>query len=350
MTSCHFSLPIPCRRGINAKMIPVILAYPVFLFRKTVFCDILVAVGESMSKLRGAFTAIITPFNSDFSVDYDALRSFVRFQLDEGITGLVPLGTTGETPTLLVEEEDKIIEVVFEEVRAFEKKHNKKIPIILGAGSNSTAEAVKYTERAKKAGADYALVVTPYYNKPSDEGIFRHFEAVSKVGIPIIVYNIAGRTGKNICTPLLARIAELPNIVGVKEASGDLNQMTEVIQDVVSKHPDFSVLSGDDAFIYPLAAIGGDGVISVVSNLAPREVTELTMASINNDTDKARAAHYKLLPIFKAAFFETNPCPIKFAMKHKGIIPQDTLRLPLVPILKETEPKILDAMKKSGLL
>ncbi len=214
-----------------------------------------------MTKLRGAFTALITPMNPDGSVDYDGFRTLVRYQLEQGISGLVPLGTTGETPTLDESEEEKIIEIAMAEAGG-------KVPVILGAGSNSTRDAVKYVKRAKAAGADYALVVTPYYNKPNDEGIYRHFEACAEVGLPIIVYNIVGRTGKNISTPLLARIAELPNIAGVKEASGDLNQMMDVIATIARKKPGFSVLSGDDALNLPLCAIGGDGVISVVSNLA----------------------------------------------------------------------------------
>ena len=242
-----------------------------------------------MSKLRGAFTALVTPMLEDGSIDYEGFRSLLRYQLDNGITGLLPLGTTGETPTLEeVREEDKIIDIAVEEVTAYKQKLKRDIPLIIGAGSNNTAEAIRYVQRAKDKGADYALVVSPYYNKPSDEGIFRHYEAVSKIGIPIIVYNIAGRTGKNISTSLLMRIAELPNIAGVKEASGDINQMMEVIAKISRKKPDFCVLSGDDGLTVPMVAAGGDGVISVVSNLAPGLVTEMTMAAINGEMDKAR--------------------------------------------------------------
>ena len=210
-----------------------------------------------MSIFRGAFTALITPMKADGSVDFEGFRKNVKHQLQEGIDGLVPLGTTAETPTLDEQpgsEEDQIIQIVFEEVRAFEKETGKKIPVILGAGSNNTKDAVAYCERAKKAGADAALVVTPYYNKPSKEGIYQHFAAVSKVGIPIIVYNIAGRTGLNIPTDLLARIAELPNIAGVKEASGSVAQMMEVIGQIKNKKPDFAVFSGDDGLTLPLVA------------------------------------------------------------------------------------------------
>ena len=213
-----------------------------------------------MEKLRGAFTALITPMNEDGSVDYDGFRKLVRYQLESGISGLVPLGTTGETPTLDESEEDLLIDITIAEAKG-------KVPVIVGAGSNNTRDAVKYVKRAKQKGADYALVVTPYYNKPTDEGIYRHFAACAEVGLPIIVYNIAGRTGKNISTPVLARIAELPNIAGVKEASGDMGQMMDVIATIAAKKPGFTVLSGDDSLTVPLASLGGDGVISVLSNI-----------------------------------------------------------------------------------
>ena len=306
------------------------------------FCEV------DMSALRGAFTAMITPMNADGSVDYEGFRKNVLFQLEKGIDGLVPLGTTGETPTLAEDEEEKMIEIVISEVRAWEKSHGKKVPVVIGAGSNNTLDAVRYCERVKKMGADAALVVTPYYNKPSDEGIFRHFEAVSKVGIPIVVYNIAGRTGKNISTPLLVRIAELPNIIGVKEASGDINQMMAVIAQIKSKKPDFAVLSGDDGLTLPLVAVGGDGIVSVVSNLAPAEVTEMTNAALNGDMEKARKLHYRLLPFFKAAFVDGNPTSIKYAMNYKKM-PAGALRLPLVEVHDEAKKVIEKALKDCGL-
>lgn len=301
-----------------------------------------------MIQLRGAFTAMVTPMLSDGSVDYEGFRKNVLFQLEKGIDGLVPLGTTGETPTLAEDEEAKMIEIVIKEVRDWEKQKNKKVPVIIGAGSNNTIDAVRYCTRAKEMGADAALVVTPYYNKPSDEGIFRHFEAVSKVGIPIVVYNIAGRTGKNINTPTLVRIAELPNIVGVKEASGDINQMMAVIAQIKAKKPDFAVLSGDDGLTLPLVAVGGDGIVSVVSNLAPAEVTEMTQAALKGDMARARELHYRLLPFFKAAFVDGNPTSIKYAMNYKGL-PAGALRLPLVEVHDEAKKVIREALEKCGL-
>ena len=301
-----------------------------------------------MIQLRGAFTAMITPMNPDGSVDYDGYRKLVRFQLESGIDGLVPLGTTGETPTLDEDEEQKIIDVVMEEVRAFEKERGVKVPVVIGAGSNNTRDAVRYTERAKKAGADAALVVTPYYNKPSSEGIFRHFEAVARVGIPILVYNIAGRTGKNIDTPTLSRIADLPNIAGVKEASGSISQMMDVIHTIKSKHPDFAVLSGDDALTLALTACGGDGVVSVVSNAAPALVTEMVRAALSGDYEAARSIHYRLLPFFKAAFTDGNPTSIKYAMRVKGL-PSGNVRLPLVDVHDEAKKIIEEAIAACGL-
>lgn len=304
-----------------------------------------------MNIFKGAFTALITPMNSDGSVDFEGFRKNVKFQLEEGIDGLVPLGTTAETPTLDErpgQEEDKIIEIVFEEVRAFEKKSGKKIPVILGAGSNNTRDAVMYCERAKKAGADAALVVTPYYNKPSKEGIFRHFEAVSKVGIPIVVYNIAGRTGLNIPTDLLARIAELPNIAGVKEASGSVAQMMEVIGQIKCKKPDFAVLSGDDGLTLPLIAAGGDGIISVASNMIPALMHELAEAGLKGDFTKAREIHYRLAPFFKAEFCDGNPSSIKYAMNVKGMA-AGALRLPLVEVNDDAKKIIEKAIKNCGL-
>jgi len=295
-----------------------------------------------MTTRRGAFTALITPMNNDESVDYEGFRDLVRFQLESGISGLVPLGTTGETPTLDEAEEDRLIDIVMAEAKG-------RVPVILGAGSNCTRDAVKYVKRAKQKGADYALVVTPYYNKPTDEGIYRHFAACAEVGLPIIVYNMPGRTGKNISTPLMARLADLPNIVGVKEASGDINQMMDVIATIKAKKPEFIVLSGDDGLTLPLVALGGDGVISVVSNLAPKEVTAMTMAGLSGDIAKARAMHYKLLPAFKDAFIETNPIPIKAAMLMKGL-PSGTLRLPLVPLSKANEARVRASFEAAGLL
>ena len=296
-----------------------------------------------MNIFRGAFTALITPMKSDGQIDYDGFRKNVKHQLSEGIDGLVPLGTTAETPTLDEKpgsEEDKLIEIVFEEVRSFEKSTGKKIPVILGAGSNNTKDAVEYCERAKKAGADAALVVTPYYNKPSKEGIYQHFAAVSKVGIPIIVYNIAGRTGLNIPTDLLERIAELPNIAGVKEASGSVSQMMEVIGQIKNKKPDFAVFSGDDSLTLPMLSVGAHGVISVASHIFGKEIKSMIRNFKTGDSMTARNMHQKLYPIFKKLFMAPNPVPVKAALAYKGLI-EEYVRKPLVPLTKAEKTELL---------
>ncbi len=301
-----------------------------------------------MIKLHGAYTAMVTPMNSDGSVDFEGFRKNVVFQLESGIDGIAPLGTTGETPCLEEDEEDKIIKIAVEEVKKYNEKTGKKVPVIIGTGSNCTKDAVRYTKRAKELGADVALVVTPYYNKPSKEGIFRHFEAVSKVGIPILVYNIQGRTGTNIPTDVLSKISDLPNICGVKEASGNVSQMMDVVATVKSKHPDFAVLSGDDSLTLPLIGIGGDGIVSVVSNIAPSLVAKMANCALDGNLKEARELHYRLLPFFKAAFVDGNPSSIKCAMNMRNM-PAGTVRLPLVDVTPEAKKIIQTALDECGL-
>ena len=288
-----------------------------------------------MIHLRGAFTALVTPMKDDGAVDYDGFRELIRFQIEQGIDGLVPIGTTGETPALDESEEEELIKIAVREAAG-------KAPLIVGAGSNSTKHAVLYTKRARDLGADAALIVTPYYNKPNDEGLLRHFEAVAAVGLPVVVYNIAGRTGRNIAPPLLARLAEIPHIAAVKEASGDINQMGDVIDTISRKRP-FPVLSGDDGLTLPLIALGGDGVISVVSNLFPAAVKKMTSLALNGDFAGARELHYQLLPFVKAAFIETNPVPIKRALTLAGL-PGGPTRLPLGPIAPDNEKILIQEM------
>ena len=211
-----------------------------------------------------------------------------------------------------------------------------RVPVIVGTGSNSTRHTVKYTQRAKDMGADVALVVTPYYNKPNDAGLLRHFEAAAGVGLPIVVYNIASRTGRNISAPLMQKLSLIPGIIGVKEASGDLNQMADIIAQNRDTGREFTVLSGDDALTVPLLAIGGDGVISVISNLVPAKISALVKAGLSGDFVEARRLHYELLPLVKAAFVETNPIPIKAAMGMAGL-PAGPTRLPLGPLSQENE-------------
>ncbi|MBI2076279.1 MAG: 4-hydroxy-tetrahydrodipicolinate synthase [Candidatus Aenigmarchaeota archaeon] len=286
-------------------------------------------------ELSGCITALVTPFDKNLQIDYAGLRENVRFQIKNGVSGLVPLGTTGESPTVTDDERDKIISAVVEET-------NDKVPVIVGTGTNSTEKTIKYTKHAKELGADAVLIVSPYYNKPTQEGLYRHFKAVSdSVDIPIIVYNIQGRTGVNIETPTLLRMSELENIVAVKEASGSIAQMMDVIDQLAG----FTVLSGDDNMTLPLIAAGGKGIISVVSNLLPRLVSDMVAAALKGDFANARALHYRLMPIFKGAFIETNPIPIKTAMQLAGMA-AGPCRLPLCEMLPQNLEKLKGVLKK----
>lgn len=286
-------------------------------------------------KLEGVFTALITPFSSDGSIDEQSLRKLVDFQMSEGISGLLPMGTTGESPTLSHEEHIRVIEIVIDQAEG-------RVPVIAGSGSNSTQEAVDITLQAMECGADASLQVAPYYNKPSQEGFYRHFTAVAdKVDIPIIVYNIPGRTGKNIENSTMLRIAEHPNIIGVKEASGNINQMMDLI---LAKPDDFIVLSGDDNLSLPLTLLGGRGVVSVASNYMPGKMMEMINAALAGEVEKARSLHYELLPFFRGLFFETNPIPIKYAMHLKGMI-EESYRLPLCPMSDDNKGKLAEVIK-----
>jgi 4-hydroxy-tetrahydrodipicolinate synthase len=298
-----------------------------------------------MALFRGAITALITPMKDSGEVDYEGFRRLIEFQIAEGIDGILPLGTTGETPTLDEDEEEKLLGIAVETVKG-------RIPIMAGASSNDTKHMVAYTERAKRMGADAALVVTPYYNKPNDDGLLRHFEAAAAVGIPVIVYNIGSRTGRNIPTPLMEKISRIPGIIGVKESSGDIGQMGDVIREVAiprkAEGKDFLVLSGDDALTLPLMALGGVGVVSVVSNVLPAKVKALICACLAGDFEKARAIHFELLPFIKAAFVETNPVPIKQVAAWMGL-PSGPVRLPLGKLSPASEAVLKKAMTDLGI-
>ncbi|MBN1156493.1 4-hydroxy-tetrahydrodipicolinate synthase [Candidatus Woesearchaeota archaeon] len=290
---------------------------------------------------RGVYTAIVTPFNKDESVDEKALRKLIDYNIKKGVSGIVPCGTTGESPTLSHEEHDKVIEVAVEHV-------NGRVPVIAGTGSNCTKEAIRLTQHAEKAGADGVLLVNPYYNKPTQEGLYRHFKAIANsVKIPCIVYNIKGRTGVNVETPTLMRIArDCKNVVGVKEASGDLNQM----KDVIAKRPEgFSVLSGDDNIALELIKAGGDGVVSVASNIIPEEMTEMVALALKGDYSEAEKINNHLAEFFKMEFIETNPIPIKYMLGLKGMI-NDIYRLPLCELKPENKKKVEELMKRMKLI
>lgn len=289
---------------------------------------------------KGSIVAIITPF-TDTGVNEAKLRELVEFQIKNGTNGIVPCGTTGESPTLTTEEHDRVIEVCIEAA-------NKRVPIIAGTGSNSTAEAIHLTQHAAKAGADAALVVTPYYNKPTQRGLYLHFKAVAdSVDIPIILYNIEGRCARNIETETVAKLAkDCKNIIGVKEASGNLEQVAAVRKACGNN---FIILSGDDALTLPIMDLGGSGVISVVANIAPADVVKIIDTYNSGNKDKAYELNAKLLPLVKAMFIETNPSPIKAAAEILGLC-SGTTRLPLCDLEPENLEIIKTALKNYGLI
>jgi 4-hydroxy-tetrahydrodipicolinate synthase len=289
---------------------------------------------------QGSIVALVTPFRGG-KVDEPTLRKLVDMHVARGTDGIVPCGTTGESPTLSHDEHKRVVEIVIEAAAG-------RLHVIAGTGSNATSEAIDLTAHAKKAGATGALVVNPYYNKPTQEGLYRHFRAVADaVDLPIIVYNIAGRTAVNIETDTLVRIVkDCPNIVGVKEASGSLDQMTQVI---LACGPDFSVLSGDDNLTLPLMSVGGRGVISVIANIVPRETAEMTHAALAGDWKLARELHLKLFPLSRAAFMETNPIPVKEAMGMMGML-EPEFRLPMCPMGAANRERLRAILVQHGLL
>jgi 4-hydroxy-tetrahydrodipicolinate synthase len=289
--------------------------------------------------LKGAIVAIVTPFKNG-RVDEEKLRELIEFQIENGTDGIVPCGTTGESPTLSHTEHDRVIEITVEAVK-------KRVPVIAGTGSNSTDEALRLTKHAHEVGADAALMVTPYYNRPTQEGMYQHYKFIAEqVPIPIVVYNVPSRTGANCLPETLARLSKIPNIVGVKEAAGSLRQM----QDVLTLCGDrFSVLSGDDIFTYPLLCMGGHGVISVISNVAPGDVAAMIDAFEAGDTKKAMDLHYRMTPLIDALFIETNPIPVKEALVLMGKI-EDEIRLPMCKMSTANLAKLKKVMTDYGLI
>ena len=289
---------------------------------------------------QGSIVALVTPFRSG-KVDEAKLRELVEMHVAQGTDGIVPCGTTGESPTLSHDEHKRVVEIVVEAARG-------RLHVIAGTGSNATTEAIDLTAHAKKAGATGALVVNPYYNRPTQEGLYRHFRAVAEaVDIPILVYNIAGRTAVNVETDTLVRLVkDCPNIVGVKEASGSLDQMTQVI---LACGPDFSVLSGDDNITLPLMSVGGRGVISVIANIVPRETAEMTHAALAGDWKLARELHLKLFPLSRAVFIETNPIPVKEAMGMMGMLAPE-FRLPMCPMGAANRERLRAVLVQHGLI
>lgn len=289
---------------------------------------------------QGSFVALVTPFRNG-KVDEAKLRELVEFHVTHGTDGLIPCGTTGESPTLDHDEHKRVVETVIDAARG-------RIRVVAGTGSNSTSEAIALTKHAEHAGASGALVVNPYYNKPTQEGLYRHYRAVAEsVAIPIMAYNIQSRTAVNVETDTLARLArDVRNVVAVKEASGSLDQMSQVI---AACGPDFSVLSGDDNITLPLLAIGGSGVVSVIANIVPRETSEMVHAALDGDWKRARDLHYRLFPLARAAFLETNPIPIKEAMAMAGMI-EPEFRLPMCRISDANREKLRAILKTYALV
>ncbi len=288
---------------------------------------------------RGVYTAIVTPFRGG-SVDERALGNLVELQVAGGVDGIVPCGTTGESATLSHAEHRRVVEVVVEAARG-------RVQVIAGTGSNSTTEAIELTRHAKEAGADGALLISPYYNKPTQAGIVAHYAEIARQSaFPLVVYNIPGRTQSNILPETMAQLADIEQVVGVKEASLDLEQVSEVIARCPA---DFDVLSGQDSITLPILSIGGHGAISTLSNVAPAEVTELYRAFRANDLERARAAHFRLLPLCGALFCETNPIPVKAALAMMGRIDEE-IRLPMVRISDKNRESLRVTLKEFGLL
>ena len=288
---------------------------------------------------QGSIVAIVTPFKNG-AVDEEKLRELVEFQIENGTDAIVPCGTTGESSTLSYKEHDRVIEVVVEQV-------NKRVPVIAGTGSNSTHEAIEITQHAKELGADGAMLVTPYYNKPSQEGLFLHYKGVADaVALPQILYNVPGRTGVNLLPETVARLSVHPNIVAIKEATGSLQQASEVLALCGDK---LDVLSGDDFITLPIMAAGGKGVISVTANIMPKEISSLVDAFNAGNMEEARRLHLYLLKISNAMFIESNPVPVKTAVALMGKC-GDEVRLPLSPLMEANKAKLVAIMKEYGLI
>ena len=288
---------------------------------------------------KGSIVAIVTPFK-DGKVDEESYRQLIEFQIENGTSAIVPCGTTGESATLNVKEHARVIDIAVEAV-------NKRVPVIAGTGGNSTSEAIELTEHAKEVGADATLQVTPYYNKPTQEGLYQHFKAIAKaVPLPQVLYNVPSRTSVNMLPETVARLAELPEVVAIKEASGSLGQMADIVR---LAGDNITLLSGDDNLTLPVLSIGGAGVVSVVANIVPRDTAALVKAWEEGRIDEAKALYYKLLPLCQAMFFETNPIPVKTSLGLMGKI-QDEMRLPLYPMAPANLEKLKKALSEYGLI
>ena len=290
------------------------------------------------SVFKGSVVAIVTPFNHDGSIDFDSLKQLVEWHIESGTSGILPCGTTGESPTLSHDEHDLVVESVIKFV-------NKRIPVLAGAGSNSTAEALRLTKHAEDVGADGALVITPYYNKPTQAGLKAHFTKIaSETNIPIVIYNVPGRTGISIAPETVAELAELKNIVAIKEASGSIDQASSILTKC-----NIDLLSGDDALTVPIMSIGGCGVVSVVANIVPEKMAALTNAMMKGNLPVAEQLHRELYSLCKSMFVETNPVPVKAALAIMGKI-KEVYRLPMVPMSDSNKKIVENELKKMGMI
>ncbi len=292
----------------------------------------------------GCHVPLVTPFKSDYSLDEEGLRRLINYLIEEEkVDGLVPCGTTGESPTLDHQEHHRVIEITVQETRG-------RVPVIAGTGSNCTQEAITMTQKAEEAGADATLQVAPYYNKPTMDGMLAHFEAVAKnTRLPVFIYNIPSRTGRNIDPQTLIKLSEIENIIGLKDACGDITQTMEVIRGTKGRGKTFYVLSGEDALTFPLMALGGDGAICAVGNVIGREVTTMCRLMKEGKIEEARALHYRTLPVVNALFIETNPVPVKEALNMMGL-PAGPPRLPLVPMRPANREKLRQELVAIGRL
>ncbi len=288
--------------------------------------------------LKGTYTAIVTPFKTDGSVDYDALKKLIEMQLAGGINGIVPVGTTGESPTLSVDEHLKVVETTVQVCKGTPAQ------VIAGTGANSTYEAIELTKKAADLGADATLQVTPYYNKPNQQGLFEHFSSVAEEGLPVVLYNVPGRSGREIAIDTIVRLSENPGIVAVKEAGGSVDRVNAILDKC-----DITVLSGDDSLALPMMVVGAQGVISVASNIIPKEMSELITAANDGNWEKARELHRKYYCIFAGMFIDTNPIPVKAALAMMGLI-EEKYRLPLCALSDDLKNKLREILKSVNII
>ncbi|MBN2302492.1 MAG: 4-hydroxy-tetrahydrodipicolinate synthase [Lentisphaerae bacterium] len=285
----------------------------------------------------GTYTAIVTPFDEAGNIDFDCFKRLIDIQASAGVDGIAPVGTTGESPTLNYEEHCRVIDVAVESCRG-------RMKVIAGTGANSTSEAIELTQHARDIGADGTLQVTPYYNKPNQEGLFRHFSAVADIGLPVVLYNVPGRTSREIAVETIVRLASHKNIVAVKEAGGSVDRVSNILE-----HCDITVLSGDDPLTLPMLAVGAKGVISVASNIIPEQVVEMVRFALEGNMDRARKLHTKYYRLFCDVFLDTNPIPVKAAMAMMGLI-EEVYRLPLCPLSDDLKSKLRKTLETCSVL